>query len=173
MCPATMDTNAAMRTGQTLVFGSIIPALLVVGLLLTPVNCACGASLPHGHFLFQLAHHHHDEDLHEQPDDSDEVVQHESGFSHQPHPMVVEEPDCGESPGERGFTAHFALSNAIENDSAMLQAPPTSSFGQPAPIAQPSLIETPTLQQCDSVYLPTTRTLEGVATSPETPPPKV
>ncbi len=167
-----MDTNAAIRMGQTIILGSVVPALLVVGLLLTPVSCTCGAGVPHGHFLFQLAHHHHgDEDGDHHAHESD-VAEHDSGFAHQPHPKMIEEPECTEGPGELGFTAHFALSNAMEQDSAVLQTTSASAFGQPSPMAQPSLIETPTVEQCDSIYLPATRMLEGVAISPETPPPK-
>lgn len=165
-----MNTNAGKQPGQTLVYGSIIPVLLALGMLLAPVNCACGASIPHGHFLNQLPLHQHDD---AQNDHSGTSAQHDSGFSHQPHPKIVEESGCGNTPGELEFTAHFALSNAMEQDSTLLQPSVTSSFGLPAPIAQPSLVETPTLEQSDSVYLTATRTLEGVATSPETPPPKM
>ena len=168
-----MDTNAAIRTGLKLSLGGVVPALLVFGLLLTPVTCTCGSSIPHGHFLFQLQHHVHDQDGHEsdEADATAEASEHDSGFSHKPHPMMIDE--CDDGPGETGFTAHFALSNAMEQqDSAVVNSPPASSIAQPSAITQPSMIETPNVQQCDSIYLPSTRTLEGVATSPETPPPK-
>lgn len=158
----------------------VLPLLLAFGLLLAPVTCICGASAPHGHSLFQLPHHHHgagDEDHthHDGVEHSGHSSHsnHDHGFAHLPHPLAVSEPECNDPQINMLIAGNFVLSNALEQqDSAVLQAPPASSFGQPMAIAQPSLTTIGETNACESVDLPATRVLEGMATSPETPPPR-
>jgi hypothetical protein len=168
-----MTSIAAIRTTFRLFYGAIVPALMVLGMLMAPVNCTCGSSIPHGHSLFQLAHHHHGDD-HDEHSDHAEHEEHDAGrFAHLPHPAMIDEPECDSPPDKFEFSGNFALSNAMEQqDSVAMQSAPSTSFAHPLAIAQPSAIDTPSSQECDSVFLPATRTLEGVATSPETPPPR-
>jgi hypothetical protein len=167
-----MLSTALARTGLGLVGGGLIPLLLVFGLLLAPVSCMCGASVPHGHSLFQLPHHNHsavDHDHHGYYTGQ----RHEDGFVHHTHPLMAVDLECEDPGGFTEYTGNFALSNAMEHqDGAIVQAPPSSSFGQPMVIAQPSLPTTVDIGQCEPLNLPSTRTLEGLATSPETPPPR-
>jgi hypothetical protein len=86
---------------------------------------------------------------------------------------MIAELECDESPFDHLVIGNFALSNVMEHqDSAVLQAPPSSSFGQPMVIAQLSSIAAFDIEQCEPLNLPATRTLEGLETSPETPPPR-
>jgi hypothetical protein len=171
-----MWSIASFRTARKIGSLGIIPFALVLGLLMAPVTCTCGASVPHGHSLFQLPHHHHgaDDSHHDHhSEDYDHTSHQKTGFSHSPHPLMVDNPECDEPIHLLGNSGHFALSNALEHqDSAVIQPPPTSSFGQPMTIAQPPGISTPLERECDSIFLPATRTLQGVAISPEIPPPK-
>lgn len=149
-----------------------MPLLVVAGLFLSPVSCTCGASIPHGHSLFQLPNHNHGA-VDDHPADQHVVEPEKNSFAHQPHPLMVVDSECDKpKPGSR-YAGNFAMSNALEQqDSAVLQLPSASSFGQPMVIAQPSSLITPVAEQCEPVNLPTTRPLEGLATSPETPPPQ-
>lgn len=148
--------------------------LVVLGLLMAPVSCMCGASVPHGHSLFQLPNHNHGAvDDHE--DDSGSVSEHSGAYAHLPHPLMLDDPECDNGhltypyAGDEGV----ARSNAMEQQSgAVLQTPPSSSFGQPMVMAQSSAIDTPTPTECEPLNLPATRTLEGLETLPETPPPQ-
>ena len=158
----------------------VLPLMLMFGLLLAPVTCTCGASVPHGHSLFQLPHHHHGSDDHghdhnhanEHHDHADHG-HHDSGFAHLPHPLAVSEPECEDPKLTMLLAGNFVLSNALEHqDSAVLQAPPASSFGQPMTIAQPSVASIQTVDACESIDLPSTRTMQGLTTTPEPPPPK-
>ena len=172
-----MLTTWLSRSGFGLVRSGFIPLLLVGGLLMAPVSCMCGASVPHGHSLFQLPQHNHASDGHddhaESPDSPDHRAHSSATFEHQPHPLMSADPECDRPGDVLTFTGNFALSNAMEHqDGAVLQAPPSSSFGQPMVIAQPSSIITPSAQHCALLDLPGARTLEGLATSPETPPPQ-
>jgi hypothetical protein len=176
-----MTLNPRMRTvARQLLASGVLPLMLVFGLLLAPVTCTCGASVPHGHSLFQLPHHHHgagdDSHTHHNENEHSEHGSHSnhaSGFTHLPHPLAVDEPECDTPELDMLLAGNFVLANALEQqDGAVLKAPPASSFGQPMVIAQPSLTPNNTIDSCESIDLPGTRILEGMATSPEPPPPK-
>lgn len=171
-----LDSLTTTAARQVLASG-VFPLMLVVGLLIAPVSCTCGASVPHGHSLFQLPHHHHaagDKDHeHHSGEEHAGHSNHTDGFAHLPHPLAVDESECNDPQIEMLLAGNFAFSNALEQqDSAILQAPPASSFGQPMAIAQPSLMTIAETSVCESIALPATRVLEGMATSPETPPPR-
>jgi hypothetical protein len=168
-----------IRLAQGYSASAVIPLMLIFGLLMAPVTCTCGASVPHGHSLFQLPHHHHGDDAHEHPVEHHDAQhaghdhQKERGFSHLPHPLAVSEPECDSPQLDMLLAGNFVLANAMEHqDGAVLKAPPASSFGQPMVIAQPSVAAVQTAHVCESIDLPATRTLEGLATTPEPPPPK-
>jgi hypothetical protein len=161
-----MISQALLRSGIRLTGSGMVPLLVVFGLLLAPATCTCGAGVPHGHSLFQLAHHHHDADQDAQPQAS-------QGFSHVPHPLIAADLECDKPNSRLFFNGNFALANAMEQqDSAVLQTPSIQSFGQPMAIAQPSISATVSCDQCEPLNLPATRTLEGLSPSPETPPPR-
>lgn len=163
---------------RSLLINGTLPLMLVFGLLLAPVTCTCGASVPHGHSLFQLPHHHHGDDDqghydHDEASDHQSHGHHDSEFAHVPHPLAVIESECDDSELSMLLAGNFVLANALEHqDGAVLNAPPTSSFGQPMTIAQPALPTIDSVDVCETVDLPSTRTLEGTATAPETPPPQ-
>jgi hypothetical protein len=166
-----MISQALLRSGIPMVGSGLVPLLLVLGLLMAPVTCTCGAGVPHGHSLFQLPHHNHAAD---QNHDDDHVPHSGHGYSHVPHPLIAADLECDEPNSRLFFNGNFALANAMEQqDSAVLQAPSTSSFGQAVAMAQPSLPATMSCEQCEPLNLPGTRTLEGLSPPPETPPPQV
>jgi hypothetical protein len=167
-----MISQAPLRYGSRLAGGGLVPLLVLLGLLMAPVTCTCGAGVPHGHSLFQLAHHHHDED-HDHSHDSVASVQADQGYSHVPHPLIAAELECDKPNSRLFFDGNFALANAMEQqESAVLHASSISSFGQPMAMAQPSLPGTISCEQCEPLNLPVTQMLEGLSTSPETPPPR-
>jgi hypothetical protein len=81
--------------------------------------------------------------------------------------------ECDKPPLEMMSAGNFAFANALEQqDGAVLQAPPTSSFGQPMVMMQPVQTAPVVAEICDSLDLPATRILEGMQPSPEIPPPR-
>jgi hypothetical protein len=170
------------RSGFILGIRGLVPLSLVLGLLMAPVTCTCGAAIPHGHSLFQLPHHNHAAPDHSHDHDAGDH-DHRSGSAEalHIHPLATFMPhkvdECDEMghhhPGLIAAT-NFALSNALEqHDGWTLKAPPSSSFGQPTVMTQPSLIDRIAAQQCDSIDLPATRMLVGMVTTPEPPPPRI
>jgi hypothetical protein len=171
-----MMSTALARTGMRLAGSGLVPLLLVLGLLMAPVSCTCGTSIPHGHSLFQLPHHHHGAaeygDSHDHGEHHAPARTHD-GFAHQLHPLMNIDPECDELQSEVIFPDSFAFSNMMEQqDSWVVKAPPSSSVGQPMAMSQASQITTPSAHTCNSIDLPRTRTLQGLETSPETPPPR-
>ncbi len=163
-----MSSRFSSAFGLRLFGGAFIPLLAVAGLLLTPVSCMCGASVPHGHSLFQLPYHHHGAN-HNESDSMSESHGSMKGVGH------VGESD-GECDGHRRmltFDGNFALSNLAEqSDGAALKAPPSSSFGHAMAMTQPTFVSMSPVN-CESIDLPPARMLEGTQTSPETPPPRL
>lgn len=173
-----MNTGERFRPVQTYVVrlaSSVLLTLLVAaGLLMVPVSCMCGSSVPHGHSLFQLPSHRHGNiDSHEREGSPPGHGNHDSriassdadGIDHSSvaHHIAAGEPRQTFSP---------AASNALEkHDGAVVQAPPSSSFGHPIAMTQPSTI-TLADQQCERLVLPSVRTMTGLEQTPETPPPR-
>lgn len=148
--------------------------LLVLGLLIAPVTCDCGAGVPHGYSIF----HNHtvasDDDDQHKPTDVHPEDRFEdrtaADFDHQPHPLIASSLD-----GTRHllFSGTFMLANALEKkDSAVVNTLPISSFGQPMVMAQLASAMLVTLDENEPIDLPGTRTLEGTTPSPEPPPPR-
>lgn len=152
-----------------------VSLLVIAGLLTAPVTCMCGASIPHGHSLFQLPFHSHADADHPAPGDAGHDAHERT--DHMASVVVLQEDECDDG-GERSGIhpdglKYSALSNATEKqDGAVLQVPPGSSTGQPVAITQPALIPLPG-QQSESLLLPSAPVLEGLDHSPEIPPPRL
>jgi hypothetical protein len=171
-------TAAPFRIAARLVSGSLLPLLAVLGMLLMPVSCTCGAQVPHGHSLFQLPHHHHG--AYDAAGDAHSAVE-DVSHAHHVHGGKAAVPaglkgdaDC-DGAAAMMSSAQFtnvALQNVMEKgDGAVVKGPPTSSVGQPMTFAQPALIPLP-VACSNPLALPGVRQMHGTITLPETPPPQ-
>jgi hypothetical protein len=167
---STGNLTSSLHAFTLKVGNSVVVSLLVtVGLLMVPVSCTCGASIPHSHSLFELPHHHHGSDGYR------------SGHTAGSHRDASSDSngehgeDCEEYATETtgaDHETHHAMSNALEQHNGwVIKSPPNSSIGHPIAMTQPALIMLPG-QQCESLILPPYRLLEGTDTIPETPPPR-
>lgn len=160
--------------GLRLVNTVFVTFVVTGGLLMAPVSCMCGASIPHGHSLFQLPFHNHASVDHAAHEARTHVVHQRPGNALPS--LMIPDVECGNGASESHFSTEefssIARSNAMEkNDDVSLQAPPNSSVGQPIAVTQPTLITLPG-QQCELITLPPARVMEGLEPSPEIPPPR-
>ena len=165
----SQSTGPLIRIVQRIASSAVLSLLAVAGLLMIPVSCTCGATVPHGHSLFELPFHHHGADDH-----ADHEMDHSHGahgVTPSTHEMSQEMCDSHIPDGSVGFS--FATSNALESqqDGATLNAPPSSSVGHPMAMTTPGLIAL-NPPACERIALPPTRVLEGSQPAPETPPPQ-
>jgi hypothetical protein len=167
---STGNLTSSLLTFALKLGNSVVVSLLVTtGLLMVPVSCTCGASVPHSHSLFELPHHHHGSSDHRDDHMDDSVLVSSAEAKHE------HDRDCDEVLDELAHADHgerHALANALEqHDGWVIKSAPSSSIGHPIAMTQPALIMLPG-QQCESLILPPYRLLEGTDTIPETPPPR-
>jgi hypothetical protein len=133
---------------------SAVFVFAILGMLITPVSCTCGAQIPHGHSLFQLPHHYHGGDPEAHPGASrhaehgaDSRADINASHSTRSWHNVMAAPGACEKTGKtagHSMKFSFALDNLLEQgEGSSVSPPPTSSFGQPIAIAQPSLVSLP------------------------------
>lgn len=126
----------------------LLTVALLAGLLNFPVTCACGAAVPHGHSLFQLAGHHH----HGPADAHDHGHAHDHSHDTQPATATALR--------EMGTQGWPHLSTATD------PTPSASAVGTlPAPNNRFGAGPTPAISQ-------TTHGLNGRSIAPESPPPR-